>query len=210
MDPINPSEPNTNALDFSALLRLLSAEGSADESSDGLSPAQIASESFETLRRRLIRYFIWERCQDPELCADETLSRTARKLAEGEKIINLRAYLFGVARVISRETSARASREASVLEQLASQHPAIGQPDDGSDGDLSAPCLNECLALLSEEQREFILRYYRGNQGERIENRRKLAEEEGLGLNALRNRASRLRDRLEKCTRRCMRRIEKP
>ena len=63
-------------------------------------------------------------------------------------------------------------------------------------------CLEGCLATLAAEQRRMIVRYYGG--GKQIAIRKEIAAEMGLGLNALRNRALRIRERLEDCVRRCL------
>lgn len=198
--------------DFPGLLRILGREEQAehaDSQADAGSPAELArgEAAYTALRQRLIRYFIWERSADPEMCADETLFRVARKVAEGEAILNVRAYVFGVARVVSREVATSARRQVAAMEEFAARQSA-GENEDAEGG--TAQCLGECLAGLSGEQRRFILRYYLGSRHERIENRKRMAEEEGVGLNALRNRALRIREQLEKCTRQCMERRWRP
>jgi len=49
-----------------------------------------------------------------------------------------------------------------------------------------------------------ILRYYTGDKQEKIVNRKKLAEEEGIELNALRIRAHRIRTQLRLCVEKCI------
>ena len=62
--------------------------------------------------------------------------------------------------------------------------------------------LDACLARLPHEQRTLILSYYGGTTEERIHNRRRLAAQLGIPLNALRIRAHRIRQQLERamCT----------
>jgi hypothetical protein len=59
------------------------------------------------------------------------------------------------------------------------------------------------LDRLEPENRELILRYYLGEQGAKIENRRVLAEQLGLTADALSIRACRVRGRLEACVSKC-------
>jgi DNA-directed RNA polymerase specialized sigma24 family protein len=63
-------------------------------------------------------------------------------------------------------------------------------------------CLERCLAELSPADRELIDQYYRGETRAKIENRRRLAEERGIPLNALRIRMLRIREKLEACVQR--------
>lgn len=77
------------------------------------------------------------------------------------------------------------------------------QPAGGADAgpESALACLEECMDALDREQRALLIEYYRGNGKTRIENRRRLAEQLGIELNALRNRAMRLRERVETCVR---------
>jgi hypothetical protein len=78
---------------------------------------------------------------------------------------------------------------------------------DGVDRSLTEPDraqgllerLERCLERLFLADRELILEYYRGEQREKIENRRKLAERLVLTMNALSIRACRIREQLETC-----------
>jgi hypothetical protein len=65
-------------------------------------------------------------------------------------------------------------------------------------------CLERCMDKLVASNRELITRYYAGKERIKIENRRALAEEFGITLNALSIRACRIRDRLEDCVRSCV------
>ena len=65
-------------------------------------------------------------------------------------------------------------------------------------------CLEECLDQLAETTRNFIVEYYREENGVKIEQRKLLASRLNTTLNALRLRASRLRRELAKCTDACV------
>lgn len=205
-----PGESNP---DFARLLQRLAADAGPDTSlPDGSSHRDASGDShrdtgaahYEMLRHRLVRYFQWERCSDPELCADEAFSRMAQKLADGEEIVNPRAYLFGIARMLRRETLARQGKETLALEEFRKQQPDSAPSSPSVNDEQTQQCLERCLGALDAPQRAFILRYYQGGQSQRIANRKAMAAELGLDLNALRNRALRLRERLEKCARECL------
>ena len=157
-----------------------------------------AAVQYEALRARLIRYFRWHRAIAPEDQADDTLNRTARKLAQGEPIESVERYASGVAKLILRESITRAWRQDHALRQMPSPQPP-DLPDPAA-----LLCLNRCLANLDTAQRALIVAYYSAEAGSNIETRKRLAGELGLERNALRNRALRLRERLEACVRACL------
>jgi DNA-directed RNA polymerase specialized sigma24 family protein len=172
------------------------------------SPDQtVAAERYEVYRKRLIHFFAWERCPFPEEGTDETINRVARRLEEGVVAENLERYILGVARLVAKEALREAGKARSLRET-----PAPGAPDfaDTERQERCLTCLRECLAALPADKRDFITAYYQGEEGARIRNRQEMAQSEGIPLNALRNRALRLREKLEHCMSRCLRRSERP
>jgi DNA-directed RNA polymerase specialized sigma24 family protein len=156
---------------------------------------QKAALEYENLRRRLIRIFTWEQLSDPASAADEGLSRLARRLREGEPVQDIPAYLHGIARNLKREELQRRSRE----QRLSNLEPA--PPSGNSAAERLHQALEDCLNSLEAEKRDLVLAYYQGDRGARIVNRQKLAGRLGLQINALRNRALRIREGLEECVR---------
>jgi DNA-directed RNA polymerase specialized sigma24 family protein len=154
-----------------------------------------AGEAYERLRKRLVKFFSWERCPEPESCADETLNRIARALERGEVIQRMDHYALGVARLVLLEAKAQARKIAVISPELHSA-PAIDE-----EAARAMACLEQCIEALDSDQRTLILEYYRGAGKSRIDHRRHLADELGIELNALRNRAMRLRERMEACVR---------
>jgi DNA-directed RNA polymerase specialized sigma24 family protein len=154
-----------------------------------------AGERYERIRRKLVQFFRWERAEFPEENADEALNRVARKLGGGEPIVDVERYIFGVARMISHEVDQQRRRHKAAVEEM-KRAPAA--PVDAEEVALAA-VLWECLLSLPPDTRTFILRYYEGDKQARIRNRRAMSEELAIPLNALRNRALRLRERLEDC-----------
>jgi len=148
---------------------------------------------YEQLRDRLARVFLWEHAIDPEALADEALTRLARRLDEGEIVNNIPAFLNGIARNLLKEETTRRHR----LQPLTD----LPSPPDSSEVELHHAALENCLSTWEPDKRKLLLAYYQGDNSARIQNRQRLAGELGLELNALRNRALRLRDRLESCIR---------
>jgi DNA-directed RNA polymerase specialized sigma24 family protein len=177
-------------LDQSSLHALLDALGT---------DASEAGHAYENLRVRLIRFFSWNRCQSPEDLADTALDRLAVKLAAGaEPILDPGKFVAGIARMLLHEQHARHGRELKMLSWLswsfAHRPPRAEVEWEREDA------LSHCLESVPFENRQILERYYTGDASQRIRNRQLLAAELGIGINALRNRALRLRERLEDCT----------
>lgn len=169
-----------------------------------LSPdPEVAATEYEATRRNLIGLFRWRGLEFPEELADETLNRVARKLDEGAEIENFQSYVTGVARFVLLEALKERERVRSALES--SPQPTTTEPvyEEGQ-GDARRACLEKCLASLPAEARALVLEYYDDEERTRIEQRKALAARLGLEINALRNRALRIRTKLEDCVRKCL------
>jgi len=165
---------------------------------DALDPDRAAAgEAYQRLRAGLAKYLRWEGCVRADDWADEVLNRVAQRVAAGEVVVRVAAYAGGVARLVVKEALRSQAREHSgVIEMPA---PAIDEAADES----VYECLEVCLRRLEPDQRRLILQYYQGTASDRIRNRRKMAGQLGISLNSLRNRALRLREKLEVCMRAC-------
>ncbi len=160
-----------------------------------------AAHKYEALRSRLIRLFVWRGCDSPEERTDETLDRVARKLKEGVKIrAEPFSYAAGVAYRIFQEMLRHDQRQRRAVEEMAEVPP----PDADTEEDDRLDCLDQCLDALVGRERDLIVGFYQGEKGVRIARRKRLAEELGISVNALRIRAHRLRVRLEGCVRECL------
>jgi DNA-directed RNA polymerase specialized sigma24 family protein len=173
--------------------KLLIALGDGDRES--------GSEKYLEIRTNLTRFFEWRACSFPEDHADETINRIAKKVAEGEQILNPSGYAMGVARLLLLEIIKSRHREQSALTEMGHADEAFADSDDGED---RLECLRNCLQTLSADNRELILQYYQGEKREKIQNRKKLIERLGISVNTLRMRALRLRDRLQICVEQCV------
>jgi hypothetical protein len=180
----------TQDLDSAALQALL----------DALTPDSAqAGEAYESLRRRLIRFFRWNNCPAPEELADIAFDRLAAKLASGEEpILDPTKFILGIARMMFHEQHVRQIREKKMLSLFSLFQASRRHSDEQQQRHEDA--LNHCLECLSSANRHLLERYYTGDAAQRIQNRQALAVELDIGLNALRNRALRLRKQLEDCT----------
>lgn len=161
-----------------------------------------AGEKYLALRTNLIRFFAWRGCSFPEDHADETINRLARKISQGEQILNPSSYALGVARMLLLEISKARAKEHVVLSEMASA--PITSPNP-SELEPRIECLRACLQQLSAENRELIIRYYQGEKAAKIQNRKRLLERFGIPINTLRMRALRLREKLQACVEACLR-----
>jgi DNA-directed RNA polymerase specialized sigma24 family protein len=156
---------------------------------------------YEVIRRKLIAFLDLRGAARPEVAADETLDRVARKLQEGESVESLRAYVFGVARRVLMESERRERRERAVQGAWMLLRSAPAATDET---ERRFACLERCLGALSPENRALIEAYHGADVGPGQEGRVALAIRLGLSATALRTRAHRLRNELAGCLGRCL------
>jgi len=162
-----------------------------------------AGEKYEQLREKLTRFFLWRGVLNlhADVLADESLDRVAKKLTEGVEIENISAYACEVSRFVWLEHT-RKNKEIPTDE---TPEPVSAPAPVDSDERLAY--LNKCMqeVVKDEDERRLIVAYYDPDPGEKIkETRRKIAEKLGITTNYLKQKASRLRIRLEKCIRECI------
>jgi len=96
------------------------------------------------------------------------------------------------------------ARTRLARQSVAEQDPTWAEARDGEETfqrEAAVAALDGCLDQLGARARVLILDYYGADGAQRIRARQKLAGELGSSLNALRNRALRLRETLERCVR---------
>ena len=164
----------------------------------------LAGRRYVRLQIKLTAYFEWRGCDLPDARADEALARMTRRIAAGEQVsASPEAYAYGIARLLAREAFREQERQRRALAQAAPPPPTPVESERDMD------CLEACLARLASGDRELIVRYYSGGEGERIRERRRLAAGLGLSATALRLRAFRLRFALQACVEGCRRETER-
>jgi DNA-directed RNA polymerase specialized sigma24 family protein len=161
-----------------------------------------AADKYLEMRRNLVRLFEWRGCSAPDEYADETINRCAKKIGEGEAIRDIATYSIGVARMLFREKGRERAQEALPLD--AAPEPRTLPSEAEGEEAACVTCLRSCLNQLSPENRDLILRYYHGDKGEKIKNRKELTQLFGIPSNILRMRALRVRERLHLCAEKCL------
>jgi DNA-directed RNA polymerase specialized sigma24 family protein len=154
----------------------------------------------ETIKHGLNMFFRNRHCEEPEILADETMNRVAKKAQhlmatfQGEPA----KYFYGVAHRVFQEYLRQPHLEASAY------HLHLIQSRPPSDREQRHECLDECLDKFSERDKEIMLEYYQGDGKERILTRQALAEKLGTTLSDLRVKVLRLRKSLERCITECL------
>lgn len=158
----------------------------------------LAGQQYEQLRVRIVKFFEWRSCLDPDSLADEAFDRVIRKISQGEEIRDIPRYLYGVSKLIYLESAKRQRRE----EPIVIDFPVKTQPEEK---DPHLHCLENCLSHVSQDNQELILRYYSFDRQAKIDDRKKMADHLGLSINALRIKALRIRSKVEECVMKCVR-----
>jgi DNA-directed RNA polymerase specialized sigma24 family protein len=205
MTPAKPPKPSTDlphaakshgewTLTREAFDKLLAA----------LSPnAEQAAAQYEALRSRLIRFFEWRCVPLADDRVDEVFNRVARKIDTGQQINNVAAYAYRVAYLVFLETLKEP--ELIDIDQQTVQGLTSEPQFDDSRHEMRQRCFDSCLQSLTNKNRTLILIYYEEERGAKIEQRKKLADQLKITLDALRIRTHRIRKRLEECITSCLR-----
>ena len=173
----------------------------------------LAARKYEIIRKKLITFFQCRGCSAPEDYTDLTFNRVAKRIDEGVEIYatNPLSFFYGVARKVLQEPLDNLSRKSISLDDPSvftnvSQDPAEVNQREAQSVQLEQEleCLERCLKRLPSKNRDLILRYYQGETSVKINNRKKIAEQLGIPLNALRIRALRIREKLQDCVSNCV------
>src|SRR5829696_5321730 len=109
---------------------------------------ETAGQKYLEIRQNLTRFFVWRGCSFPEDHADETINRMAKRVTEGEEILNHSGYAMGVARLLLLEINKGRQREQSALAEIGAA-PNLYVPEDDDESRLT--CLRSCLQTLSPD-----------------------------------------------------------
>lgn len=169
---------------FVKLLRALSA----DEAE--------AARLYTKLHESLVNFFKLKGISAPDKAADETLDRIPERITPETKHEDIRFIAFSVAKFVFLEKIRQEKRRTRAGENFYQQQ---GTVDRFGEKDEYEP-LRECFNSLYQHEKELLVNYFADLAGDELSaHRQKLADREGIDLNALRNRISRLRRRLEDC-----------
>ena len=155
------------------------------------SDREAAALKYETIRAGLIKVFRCNGFCDAEDLTDTTIDRVTKRLPQirGDYVGDPVNYFYGVSRFVLREARRRKEIATDMFDLAAVKAEISGEEE----------CLNACLKLLSQDQRELILEYYLYGGSDKIAHRKRLASELGIDLRNLRVKAHRIRSVLQQC-----------
>ena len=163
---------------------------------------QKAGDKYLSIRRGLVKIFTCRGCPDADGLADKAIGRVMSKV----KVISPTyvgdpaLYFYGVAQNVYLEERRKPPVDESIrLEILPSYVPPLDE-----DLEQQYNCLEKCMEQLSANSRRLVLEYYENEKGAKISNRKRLANDLGIALNALRIRAHRIRVQLQHCMEACL------
>ena len=159
-----------------------------------------AAVKYESVRRRLIKYYTCNGCADQaEDLGDEAFNRVATKLERGqipEPFTGNKALFFlAFAKNIRRESLQKPTEIPDP------------QPVTSDTAEAESQCLEECARILPVEERWLAIEYYNCEKSTKVDNHKKLAKQVRLGLAGLRTRMHRIREALRPCMEECLERL---
>lgn len=165
-----------------------------------------AAEKYVALRSRLEKFFEWRDCENTEELTDIVFDRVIKKITEGEKIENAEAFCVSVAKFVLLENRREVLQNKEFDENSRKSAFDMDHYESSEIDELrhkQFKCLDECLAKLPDDKRKLIIEYFDTDEKTLIPKRQRLAKKVGINLNSLRIRVSRLKTKLENCTREC-------
>jgi RNA polymerase sigma factor (sigma-70 family) len=166
-----------------------------------------AARRYEAIHRRLIVFFDFRRCANPEDLADETINRIIRRIADlnhsaGNDPILL---FYKVAHYVHLDyLKTRVKRDAGPPSEDAPDPLQSGRSEEVEEKESRQRCLDSCLQKLAPDKRDLIIQYYQQDRQAKINHRKSLAEQFGYTANALRIQLHRLRAELHDCIVACL------
>ncbi|HEY6806331.1 MAG TPA: hypothetical protein VI306_22315 [Pyrinomonadaceae bacterium] len=157
-----------------------------------------AGQTFNVINSRLTKVFALRGCVDAESLAEEVINRVAVRI---DKVLEsysdpLRCFLGFIDHVYREDAREREQQRRLVEKEI--------KPRPTEELEQEDQCLEDCLSNLTKTERDLVERYFLGEKRVRINNRKQLATELALTINALRIRAFHLRKQLNLCLVACL------
>jgi RNA polymerase sigma factor (sigma-70 family) len=167
-----------------------------------------AAIKYETIRQSLIKIFIWRGYSEAEDMADETFDRVTKNMPKIRPtyVGDPGPYVFSVLNNLLMERG-RQKKSHVPLDEVAyrlKSEDSLPLDDKEDESEQAFQCLSLCMQQLEPDKRELFLAYYQNEKQTKISDRKELAAELNIDLNALRVRVHRIRTFLEKCIEDCL------
>jgi len=167
-----------------------------------------AEAKYLEITRKLVCFFAGRGCRDAEDLATESVLRVAGKCGgvDASDYPDRTGYFYGVARNVLHEWQRDSLRESTKRDAFRREltRLAISDPQSWSSREAVHRCLEACMTKLPLRARQLILSYYREERAAKTELHRRLADELGKTVNALRIEVHRIRNVLRQCVLGCM------
>jgi len=172
------------------------------------SDTEKAGQKYEEIRKGLIKFFYYRGCADSETLADETINRVAIKIGVVEFDGNVKqiTYFYSFAAKIYLEDLTERKKIADKSKQIAEKIENKEKSDKTNNS--GSVCLEKCLAKHPPQERRILLKYYSFGKNEKAEMRKEMADEQGITLEYLHTKISRLRKIVGICLRKCLNEIK--
>jgi hypothetical protein len=158
---------------------------------------ELAIREYQSIRKKLVRFFIHKGCADPDALFDETVDIVVGKIEQCAGCPPLN-YCYGVAKNVWRAYTRRYKDVTLDVEVVSPERP------QGEIQEHELKCLDRCMEKLAPADRDVVSRYHNDLGRNKIQTRKLLADGLG-GANALRIRMCRIRKDLRVCIVDCMR-----
>ena len=160
---------------------------------------ELAVREYQSIRKKLVRYFIHKGCSDPDELFDETVDIVVGKIEACAECPSPLNYCYGVAKNVWRQ-DVRGRKSIPLDKDIVSP-----EHSDPEIHEHELRCLEHCMEQLAPSDRDVITRYHQFQGRDKIDARRLLADGSG-GVNALRIRMCRIRKDLRICVVDCIKR----
>ena len=155
-----------------------------------------AATAYAELRDSLVRFFELRGVSDPHEAADETVDRIPERINPNTKNEDVKFIAFSIARFVFLEKIRKEQKQKAAADgyyQKRSAPKLLGETD-------GFESLRDCFKSLYDRERALLLEYFADLPPDELAaHRQRMADRDQVDLNALRNRISRLRKRLEEC-----------
>ncbi len=171
-----------------------------------------AEQEFNTLRRKLVKFFEWRGCSMPDDLADESIYRVASQLGEGLVIqaSQPRCYFYGVARNVLHEYWDSARKEVGEIDGIGQTPHLSVDPDEVAEREAERSRrerlidrIESCMNGMPGESRTILMEYFCRTGHDKIVARNQMAQRMNISINALRLRVLRLKQDLRRCLDAC-------
>lgn len=165
-----------------------------------------AAEKYNKIQGRLIRIFSVNGCSDPEMLTINTIDLVLSKIDWLiENYVGDPAHYFGAVARNKVKEDYRYRKETRAVVPV-----NINNEEEDEEEEKLYQCLDKCLKKLGLQVERVLVDYYQEQGNEKIMNRKKLADELGITLRALRLRVFHRRAQLKTCMEICLQELAAP